>query len=347
MKNDAISFYRLVRDFLTVYLPKQRGASPNTAKSYKDALNLFIDYTSMSQGRPLAEIGFGCISRDLVDGFLMWLETERKYSVGSRNQRMYAVKSFLKYAAEKDKTVMSVYLDVEAIPKKKDGRAKEIEFFSESALEVILAQPDRHKKNGYRDLFFMILMYDTGARAQEILDLRLCDIRLDADRPYIIITGKGAKIRHVPIMEKTCRHLEAYRRRFHVEGKSDEYLFYIDRKGKRSQMSIDNVEKFIARYGKSAHEISPDVPEHLYPHMWIHSRAMHLYRNGMPLPLVAEWLGHAKMDTTRQFYANADTTMKKKAIDKATSELNPLFSNEYDIDWENDEELLKKLYGLK
>lgn len=347
MKNDALSFYRLVRDFLTVYLPKQRGASPNTAKSYKDALNLFIDYISMSQGRPLTEVSFGCISRDLADGFLIWLETERKYSVGSRNQRMYAVKSFLKYAAEKDKTVMSVYLDVDGISKKKDTRVKEIEFFSEAALEVILAQPDQKKKNGHRDLFFMILMYDTGARVQEILDLRLCDIRLEGNNPYIIITGKGARTRHVPIMERTCRHLDVYLHRFHVERKPDEYLFYIDRKGNRSQMSIDNVEKFVSRYGKSAHEISSDVPEHLYPHMWRHSRAMHLYRNGMPLPLVAEWLGHAKMDTTRQFYANADTTMKKEAIDKATSEMNPIFSNGYDVDWEHDEELLKRLYGLK
>lgn len=66
-------------------------------------------------------------------------------------------------------------------------------------------------------------------------------------------------------------------------------------------MSIDNVEKFVARYGKKAQETSTDVPEHLYPHMWRHSRAMHLYRNGMPLPLVAEWLGHAKMDTTMCF----------------------------------------------
>ncbi len=74
---------------------------------------------------------------------------------------------------------------------------------------------------------------------------------------------------------------------------------------------------------------------------------MHLYRNGMPLPLLAEWLGHAKIDTTRQFYANADTTMKKEVIDKATSDMNPIFSDEYDVDWENDEELLKRFYGLK
>jgi integrase/recombinase XerD len=178
---------------------------------------------------------------------------------------------------------------------------REIEFFSESALKAILEQPDRNKKNGQRDLFFMILMYDTGARAQEILDLRLCNIHMDGKNPYVVITGKGAKTRNVPIMEKTCKHLKSYLHRFHIEDNPEEYLFYIERKGIRSQMSIDNVEKFVARYGKKAQETSTDVPEHLYPHMWRHSRAMHLYRNGMPLPLVAEWLGHAKMDTTRRF----------------------------------------------
>lgn len=214
MKNDSLLFYRIVRDFLTIYLPKQRGASQNTAKSYRDTLNLFIDYISASQGTPLADISFKCISREPVESFLMWLKTDRGYSVNSRNQRMCAVKSFLRYAAEKDKILMPLFLDVKVIPKKKDTRVREIEFFSESALKAILAQPDRNKKNGQRDLFFMILMYDTGARAQET---------------------------------------------------------------------------------------STDVPEHLYPHMWRHSRAMHLYRNGMPLPLVAEWLGHAKMDTTMCF----------------------------------------------
>ena len=301
MKNDSLLFYRIVRDFLTIYLPKQRGASQNTAKSYRDTLNLFIDYISASQGTPLADISFKCISREPVESFLMWLETDRGYSVNSRNQRMCAVKSFLRYAAEKDKILMPLFLDVKVIPKKKDTRVREIEFFSESALKAILEQPDRNKKNGQRDLFFMILMYDTGARAQEILDLRLCNINMDGKNPYVVITGKGAKTRNVPIMEKTCKHLKSYLHRFHIEDNPEEYLFYIERKGIRSQMSIDNVEKFVARYGKKAQETSTDVPEHLYPHMWRHSRAMHLYRNGMPLPLVAEWLGHAKIDTTRRF----------------------------------------------
>lgn len=347
MKDDALFFYRTVRDFLSVYLPKQRGASPNTVKSYREALNLLVEHIRTVEDKSLEDICFQCLSAETIGAFLQWLEEERKCSVATRNQRMGAVKSFLKYAARKDKSLMALYLDTDTIPRKRDTRVHKIEFFSESALETILAQPDRGKRNGQRDLFFLILMYDTGARAQEMLDLKVGGLNTDGDSPYAIITGKGSKTRLVPIMEKTCRHFEAYRHRFHPSGNPDEYLFYVDRKGERTKMSIDNVEKFVARYGRKAHEQSQEVPEHLYPHMWRHSRSMHLYRNGMPLPLVAEWLGHARMDTTRRFYANADTTMKKEAIDKATSDINPLYSNEYDIEWEDDEELLKRLYCLK
>lgn len=96
-----------------------------------------------------------------------------------------------------------------------------------------------------------------------------------------------------------------------------------------------------------ARSASVEVPDHLYPHMFRHSRAMHLYRNGMPLPLLSEWLGHAQMNTTLTYYANADTKMKQEAIEKATSTFNPLFNDDININWEDDQELLKKLYGLR
>ena len=260
---------------------------------------------------------------------------------------MAAIKSFMKYASERDKTLMALNLEIADITKKKNTVPHEIEFFSESALSIILEQPDQNKRNGQRDLVFLILLYDTGARVQEILDLQLRDIHLDGNSPFVSVTGKGRKMRTIPIMEKTRDHLIKYCRKFHPSDQPDDYLFYTDRKGIRSQMSADNVGKFIAKYGRQGHLKSTEVPEHLYPHMFRHSRAMHLYRNGMPLPLVAEWLGHSKMDITRQYYANADTTMKQEAIEKATSKLNPLINGELDIDWEDDEELLKKLYGLK
>lgn len=281
MNDNSLFFYHTVRNFFSVYLPKQRGASPNTVKSYREALNLLIEYIRDTDDKTLEAVNFQCLSGESISTFLQWLETERNCGVATRNQRMSAVKSFLKYAARKDKSLMALYLEADAIPQKKDTKVHRIEFFSESALETILAQPDKRKKNGQRDLFFLILMYDTGARAQEMLDLQVGDMKMDENNPYVIITGKGSKTRLVPIMEKTCRHFEAYRRRFHPSGNLNEYLFYVDRKGARTKMSIDNVEKFVARYGRKAHEQSLEVPDHLYPHMWRHSRSMHLYRNGL------------------------------------------------------------------
>lgn len=111
-------------------------------------------------------------------------------------------------------------------------------------------------------------------------------------------------------------------------------------------MSPDNVGKFIKKYGQMARSISIEAPENLYAHMFRHARSMHLYRNGMPLPLLSEWLGHSQMNTTITYYANADTKMKQEAIENATSCFNPLFNDDTEINWEDDEEMIKKLSGL-
>ena len=133
---------------------------------------------------------------------------------------------------------------------------------------------------------------------------------------------------------------------FHPGLSPDDYLFYTERSGKRFAMSPDNTERFIRKYGIAAFNVNPEVPESLHCHMFRHSRSMHLYRSGMPMALLAEWLGHAQISTT-MVYANADTEMKKEAIEKATSALNPLVSGETaDHEWENDEAMIRRLYGL-
>ena len=108
----------------------------------------------------------------------------------------------------------------------------------------------------------MILLYDTGARVQEILDLKLRDICFDSKSPFVTVTGKGNKMRSIPVMKKTCEHIKVYLKIYHPSKQPDDYLFYIDRKGKRSQMSADNVGKFITKDGKKARIVSKDVPEH-------------------------------------------------------------------------------------
>jgi len=192
----------------------------------------------------------------------------------------------------------------------------------------------------------MILMYDTGARNQELLDLKLSDIHFEEKSPYVVITGKGGKTRFVPVMTKTIEHFKKYVSVFHSELISSSYLFYTERNKKRYAMSPDNTERFIRKYAVAAHGINPEVPMSLHPHMFRHSRSMHLYRSGMPLVLLSEWLGHAQITTTL-IYANADTEMKREAIEKATSKLNPLLSGEtVHLEWEDDEAVIRRLYGL-
>lgn len=344
--SESTGLFRLIRDFITVFLPKQKAASPNTIKSYKNILNLFLDYAVDTLDISMIELEFKYLSKELIESFLDWLEDSRKCSVASRNQRLAGLKSFYKYAASKDINIMIYYQEILTIPKKREVKGHEIEFFSETALQSILKQPDTKNRYGVRDLMFMVLLYDTGGRVQEILDLQLENLHLRETTPYVIVTGKGQKTRLIPIMKKTVEHLEKYMKHYHKHPNGKDFLFYVTRKGKIQVMSPDNVGRFVSKYANMARNISAEVPDHVYPHMFRHSRAMHLYRNGMPLPLLSEWLGHAQMNTTLTYYANADTTMKQEAIEKATSNLNPLFNDDINIDWENDEEMIKKLCGL-
>jgi len=345
MNENSMLFYRMVRNFLTVYLPEQKASSPNTVKAYRNALNLLIEYTKECSGTPMSEISFDTITREHMEGFLDWLEKANKCSVSTRNQRLSCIRSFYKYAGNRNITVMSCAQELGKIPVKKEAEVHELKYFSEDALKSILEQPDPRNKKEIRDLFFMILMYDTAARNQEILDIRLKDMHVSIPESYVVVTGKGRKTRMVPIMEKTVEHFKKYIRIFHKNSSGDAYLFYTLRNGEQCQMSPDNTGKFIKKYGELARKHNKEVPTNVHPHMFRHARAMHLYRGGMPLPLLSEWLGHAQLNTTL-IYANADTRMKQEAIEKATSKINPLKSDKPIIDWEDDEDVIRKLYGL-
>lgn len=346
MNEKSTRFFKLVRDFLTVYLPDQRAVSVNTIKSYRECLNQLLSYICDKNGLALGKLSFEYLSRETVESYLEYIEKGRHCSVSTRNHRLACIRSFVKYAGVRDVSVQACVNDLCTIPQKKVAKTAVIKFFSESALKTILEQPDAREKKGLRNLFFMILMYDTGARNQELLDIRLSDIHFEGKSPYVVITGKGRKTRLVPVMSKTVDHFRKYVDVFHTKISFNNHLFYIERKGNRSAMSPDCSEKFVKKYGTTAHNVNPKVPESLHCHMFRHSRSMHLYKSGMPMVLLAEWLGHAQISSTL-IYATADTEMKKEAIMKATSKLNPLLSGETAyLEWEDDEALIRQLYGL-
>lgn len=339
------TLFRLIRDYLTIYLPNQKCSSPNTIKSYREALNLLFDFITLKKNIPLNNVSFETIDNRIISDYLEWLEKERHCSVSSRNQRLAGIRSFYKYAGRMDLTVTVFHNKLQKIPFKKTV-SKTIDFMSEEALKAVLAQPDTNTKTGIRNLFFMILMYDTGARDRELLDLKVKDFRADSKSPCVHLTGKGNKKRIVPVMAKTVEHFRNYLTLYHPEGSSERFLFYIVRHGISQQMSDDNVARFMKKYGNAAKKICPEVPENLHPHLFRHSRSIHLYRSGMPLALLSEWLGHAQLETT-MIYAYADTEMKRDAIQKATGNQNPLKTNDQLPCWKGDDQIIRKLYGLK
>ena len=171
------------------------------------------------------------------------------------------------------------------------------------------------------------------------------DMVMNSKAPYVYIHGKGNKVRTVPVMLKTLEHYKRYIKRFQVDPKdADNTLFYTVIHGIRQRMSDDNVARFINKYTDAARQKHPEIPKHITPHMFRHSRAVSLYRNGMPLPLISEWLGHSDLETTR-IYAYADVEMKRRAINKAMKNSHPLYTINYDAE-ESDDEKLRRYYGL-
>ncbi|MCL2509191.1 MAG: site-specific integrase [Oscillospiraceae bacterium] len=334
-----------IREYLTLYLPRQRCLSDHTIKSYRAAINQFIDYLGMEQKVPIRKVSFSHFSNQYVACYADWLRDARGCADSSINQRILALRAFAKYCATMDAENMKLYADICKVPFRKTP-SKMVEFFTEDALQTLLAQPDMRTQSGLRNGFFMILMYDTGARCQEMLDLRLRDFVTDTPSPYVYLTGKGAKTRAVPLMQKTLAHYKAYVSQFHPEPtrNRDNLLFYTVIHGQRNPMSPDTVAHFLRKIGRSAHEQNLNVPENVHPHQFRHTRAIHLYRTGVPLTLVAEILGHAQVSTT-QVYAYADTEMKREAILKA-AEKSSLSVNDAPC-WKNNEDMIRRLYGLK
>lgn len=344
MKMKDEKFFKTLKDFLEIYLIRQRHYSKNTQKSYREAIRLLLQYFNDELGLSYAQMSFEDLTYSNVCGFLDWLEHNRGCSLQTVNLRLMAIRSFARYASIIDPA--RIYFQVElSNVKTKKSASKVVEFLSEAALKTLFEQPDISKKNGARDLVFMLLMYDVAARCQELLDLKLGDIEIRNEKSTVYLAGKGSKARRLPVSKKVVDHLVNYLKEFHPADtrRSEDFLFYTKIHENRQKMSSDAVSLFMKNYGERGRAISPEMPEKVHPHQLRHSRAMHLYRSGMPLVLLSEFLGHANINTTR-IYAWADTEMKRKAIQKISPESEkavgvvPM--------WQNDEQMIKKLYGI-
>jgi len=326
-------------EFLDIYMIKQVGRSPDTIESYRDALTLFRRYVLSELNISITKFAFAQCTRDCIFGFLEYMKAQGN-KPGTRNHRLAALKSYLWFAADKDVTLQSIALVVGRVPQCKNPQTEKY-VLSEDALNAIFSQP-ANTRMGLRDRTIMILLYVSAVRLAEILNLRVIDICLNEENPYIRVMGKGSKERVVAINVKTVKHVKQYLDVYRSRDNSDaNLLFYTIIKGRAGKMSEGNVERFI-QHANKARESCPDIPLRVYPHMLRRTRATNLYQNGVELALVSRILGHAFLDTTR-VYAKPSLAMMREAMESVKA---PQTRDEKPL-WVGSEEGMAKLCGLR
>jgi len=252
--------------FLSEYLAGQRNLSTNTIKSYRDTFKLILLFFREELNIKPEHLTFSKMGIEPIFGFLDWLEKTRKVSISTRNQRLAAIHSFYRYAQMENPELLLECQRVLNIPFKKK-LTKPVDYLMPDALKAILKQPDLGTRKGRRNLVLMAILYDTAARVQELIDLKVRDVRIDSPS-VITLTGKGNKTRYVPIMSKTHLLLKNYmeEHKLNENGKQDHPLFYNSRHHKFTRLGITYILK---KYFISANEKNKNIvfPRKIHPHM--------------------------------------------------------------------------------
>jgi integrase/recombinase XerD len=312
----ATDFAVFLHRFLTSHLAGLRGCSPNTIASYRDTFKLLIAFFRDGRSIPPGKLTLDLIDAAAITEFLNWLEASRHNSISTRNQRLAAINSFYRWLQSQDPARMASCQDILAVPAKKKARPG-VNHLTVEQTRHLLAQPDRSTRRGRRDATLLATLYDTAARVSELADLSVRDIRLQPP-PLAVLTGKGRKTRHVPLGKNTAALLDAYLAEHGLSkpGHDDHPLFFNQHGGKLSRGGIAwIIRKYQTQVGHPAL-----AGADLSPHVLRHSRAMHLYEAGVPLPYIRDILGHVDLATT-EIYARASTEAKRKALEAAYTDI--------------------------
>lgn len=305
--NPPPSFPALVQAFFVEHLTQQRALSPQTVAAYRDAFMLFLCFAEARLCRSPALITLADITPDLIMAFLDYLERERHNSVRSRNARLAALRSFLKFAAHRDVSSLQVIEQALGVPAKRFERPM-LGYLSREEMLAVIGTPDGTWFS-QRDHVLLLLLYNTGARVSEIVGVKVGEVVLDEGAACVHLHGKGRKQRNVPLWRSTVRAIRAWLRR---NPPFDPDSPLLNRDGQ--SMSRWNVMQRLDRAVQVAAESCLDLAtRHISPHVIRHTTAMHLLQAGVDISVIALWLGHESPATTHQ-YVEADLAMKERAL---------------------------------
>lgn len=335
----------LMGEFLRTYLPCVRNRDEDTVASYRYSINLYVSYLETSGKATVLTMQSSDFSQGNIVGFLSWLKSERNNVATTINHRLSDIRGFCRYLCKKKAIDPDKYEEICEINDVSDDRVVDFTWLSVNDVSLIL-QNAKKSRDAVRDHFLLSLLYESGARINEVLSARLLDIKeTSGGEADVHFYGKGKKHRITPLSKEIWSQFSGYRDEYHRNGRPDDLLFYSFRNGRKNKMSSDNVSRILTLCEAKVREGNPDLI-HLHSHLFRRTRAMHLYQAGVPLPTISEWLGHSNIETTR-FYAKVTEEMKREALHKLADSDKSVFKDDVAFKYANNEDAIKRLCGLK
>jgi len=309
MTPTSIGFPALVQEFFHRRLLAERGVSAHTIASYRDTFELLLRYAEQHTGRPPSALTLDDLDAAIVLDFLDHLENDRGNSARTRNLRLTAIRSFMRYASLRDPAALPVAERVLAVSPKRFDRPP-LDSLTREEVDALLDAPDRSSWSGHRDAVLLAVLYNSGARVSELTGLRVANLLLD--RAYALhLHGKGRKQRVVPLWKHTAKQLRDW---LPCIDQSPTAPVFPNRAGKPFTRS--GVEQRLRLALATATERCPSLAgRRISPHTLRHTTAMHLLQSGVDITVIALWLGHEDTATTHQ-YVEADLAMKQAALQR-------------------------------
>jgi len=299
----------IVRDYFTDHLPHLRGTSPHTIHRYRDSLVLLLRFLSARGQRPVAKLDLTDLDPPGILAFLSYLERERHNGVATRNVRLSALHALFRFVAWRSPEHLDLAQRVLGIPFK-HAPERVIDYLEREEIDSILKAIDRTTPRGSRDYALLATMFNTGARVQEIADLRASNLQLT--KPFQVrLFGKGRKERYCPLWPQTAAVLGAFLKERNLDGRSEARVFLNHRNQPLTRFGIRYI--LARRLDRACQDLPNLRKKRLHPHSMRHSTAVALLKSGADLPTISQYLGHASLNTTNR-YAKVDLEMKREAI---------------------------------
>ncbi|MEX2013938.1 MAG: tyrosine-type recombinase/integrase [Parcubacteria group bacterium] len=310
---ETTDFAKYLTRFFAEYLIGERGASTNTIRSYSNTFTHLLAFMDEKEHIKADALLLDHFDRNVILRFLDWLQTSKKSGNATRNQRLAVLHSFFRYMQYEDVKRMARWQEILSIKVKRQLK-RSVNYLTVDAIKFLLAQVATGNKTGRRNLALIALMYDSGARVQEMIDLSPSALRMDKPS-CITLHGKGNKKRIVPLQQEQVALLRMYMEENALDRPANNQrpLFANNRGGRLSSAGITYI---LNMYAEMARKLKPELIPRISPHTLRHSKAMHLLQAGVNLIYIRDMLGHVSIQTT-EIYARADSKQKRKALEEA------------------------------